>query len=250
MYYYRLEDLGVFSKYLTKDSAAVSWYEDETGFYTESISPVRYCSRMPSAYGLTIEKKLLEQDLMVYFMTYMPKMDYVGVINPFSIPNSKKQPLDPSSIPDSKIKLNPVNSTGNSGSYYYNSDLAAKLEWLAVKIACIGKYDMSYTGDFYTKNPKDYYTTSFIKPYLLKENRTVRGTMTFEGICFDYADFAIRELTNNFNFYSGITVLQIFGWLELFKILMIWLCTELQKIASRRILLLMIPLLLSLNIKT
>ena len=46
-------------------------------------------------------------------------------------------------------------STVNPGqlatTIYYDSILANQLQWLSVKIACIGKYDMAYTGDFKAK---------------------------------------------------------------------------------------------------
>ena len=124
-------------------------------------------------------------------------------INPPKISPAKVKPLNPDTLPDSDRDLKPVASSGN-GEYYYDETLAYQLQWLAVKIACKGMYDMAYTGDFRAKNPTDYYKTSFIKKYLAtNDGKASKGTTLFEGICFDYADFAYQELSDNKKSYSS-----------------------------------------------
>ena len=56
--------------------------------------------------------------------------------------------------------LEPVTPKGK-GEYYYDANFAYRMQWLAVKIACKGIYDMAYTGDFRAKNPTDYYKTRY-----------------------------------------------------------------------------------------
>ncbi len=118
---------------------------------------------------------------------------------------AKIQPFNPSAVPDSDRNLAPVTPNGN-GAYYYDENLAYHLQWLAVKIACKGVYDMAYTGNFRQKNPVDYYKTSFIKNYLAtNDGMASKGATLFEGICFDYADFAYQELKEKRKEYPNVS---------------------------------------------
>ena len=97
-------------------------------------------------------------------------------------------------------------STNISGYQYenvsYNTSFADEVEWLAVEIACIGKYDMTYTDTPWHSDPKDYYTTDLVKDYLKSKANKKTRTVTFEGICFDYAEFGFREIQSYQSYYN------------------------------------------------
>lgn len=188
--YYDKNDLGSLSDIMTKDSAAYACYEDSVGTYFLFISKPEY----QDARLVSEEMKKFHKDEFAYQIEFIPKEFYkvpTVKLNP-----AKTTPYNPDSVPDSKRNLTPDISSGSSA-YYYDKTLAYNLQWLAVEVACKGKYDMAYTGDFYTKNPTDYYTTSYIKQYLAKSGEYTRGTTLFEGICFDYADWAYQDVASN-----------------------------------------------------
>ncbi|MBR5932393.1 MAG: hypothetical protein IK002_00245 [Treponema sp.] len=198
--YYKREDLGQLSEYMnTLDCAAQACYEDERGVYLLTIVKTKY---IPQNYIVSSEMKKKHKDEFVYEIGFIPKEMYKD--EPIKLEPAKTQPFDPSVIPDSDRNLVPVSTTEKS-LYYYDKNLAYQLQWLAVKIACKGVYDMAYTGDFRASNPVDYYKTSFIKNYLAtNDGRASKGTTLFEGICFDYADFAYQELSSRKSEYPGI----------------------------------------------
>ena len=156
--------------------------------------------------------KRLHKNEFAYDVGFIPKKMYK--VPPVKLNPAKTQPFNPSAIPDSDRNLAPVASKGNE-TYYYDTNLANKLQWLAVKIACKGVYDMAYTGNFRARNPTDYYKTSFIKSYLAKnDGRASKGTVLFEGICFDYADFAYQELKDNQKDYPNVANFWMVGTFE------------------------------------
>ena len=202
--YYTIEDLGQLSEYAqgNDDFGAYGILEDEKGYYVLSISPpIRYRY-------IDIDAKTAREHKgeLAYKVAYMPKEAYKPE-KPFTIPSPKKTTIDPSSIPDSDRQIIPTKTT-DTGAYYYNANLAYQLQWLAVRIACIGTYNYIYTGDFSAKNPvKGYYEVNFIKHFLAKEGGASRGTPTFQGICFDYADYMCQTMEKEWNYFNklGIT---------------------------------------------
>lgn len=197
--YYKPEDLGQLSEYMkTLDCAAQACYEDSDGVYLLTIVKTKW---IPQNYIISQKMRSIHKDEFVYEIGFIPKTMYKEEslkLNP-----AKTQPFVPSSIPDSDNNLKPVKPSG-TGTYYYDSAMTTNLQWLAVKIACKGIYDFAYTGDFSLSNPHDYYTTSLIKKYLATEGKHTKGTMLFEGICFDYADFAYQELASRKTEYPNI----------------------------------------------
>ena len=197
--YYKAEDLGQLAAFMTTlDSAAQACYEDSKGVYIVTICRPNYLKK--GAVSKQMQK--LHKDEFAYEVGFIPKEMYK--VQPVKLTPAKTQPFNPSDVPDSDRNLAPSIPTGNSA-YYYDENLAYRLQWLAVKIACKGVYDMAYTGNFKATNPHDYYKTSFIKSYLASnDGRTSKGTTLFEGICFDYADFAYQELTDNKKEYPNV----------------------------------------------
>ncbi len=180
------------------DSAAQAFFQDSTGVYLLSIgSPKNFI------YDLSKEEQKQHEGQFAYKISFIPKTTYEKIL-PVKLQPAKTQPYNPTAIPDSERNLTPVLPINNS-SYYYDETLAYQLQWLAVKVACKGVYDTAYTGDFSTSNPADWYTTSLIKNYLAKnDGNASKGTLLFEGICFDYADFAYQEIANNKSVYQNI----------------------------------------------
>lgn len=209
--YYKQEDLGQLSNYLkTLDCAAQACYEDENGVYLITICRTKY---IPQSYIVSNKMKILHKNEFVYEVAFIPKEMYKD--EPLKLDPAKTTIYDPDSVPDSDLELVPVEYSGNENVYYYDSTLAYKLQWLAVNVACKGVYDMAYTGNFYAKNPKDNYKTSFIKSYLASNNgKTSRGTILFEGICFDYADFACQEIKANKKEYPNVVNYWMVGTFE------------------------------------
>ena len=208
--YYSKKDLGQLSEFMkTADSLAVVSYEDSDGVYLLWVCSPK-CINNEKIASKDIKK--LHKNEFAYTGTFIPKELYK--VQPVKLQPAKIQPFNPSIIPDSDRNLVPVASKGNDA-YYYDTNLANKLQWLAVKIACKGVYDMAYTGDFRAKNPTDYYKTSFIKSYLAKnDGKASKGTILFEGICFDYADFAYQELKENTKDYPDVVDFWMVGTFE------------------------------------
>lgn len=207
--YYSKEDLGQLAKYMKSvDSAAQACYEDSDGVYLLTVCRPKYMKILQE--NKEIQK--LHKNEFAYEVGFIPKEYYK--FQPVKLNPAKTQPFNPSSIPDSDRNLVPLARKGND-TYYYDTNLANKLQWLAVKIACKGVYDMAYTGDFRARNPTDYYKTSFIKSYLAKnDGRASKGTVLFEGICFDYADFAYQELKDNQKDYPNVANFWMVGTFE------------------------------------
>lgn len=195
--YYKLEELGVLGDSLKVNSYASACYEDKKGVYWLRFSPPK------DLVALRGNKKEQEKHSgeIGYEVVFIPREMYPKIEPPKLTP-AKVTPFNPNNVPDSDRNLVPVTPSGN-GAYYYDANLANQLQLLAVKVACKGVYDMAYTGDFRAKNPTDHYNTSFIKHYLAtNDGRASKGTTLFEGICFDYADFAYQELKDNKSSYS------------------------------------------------
>ena len=194
--YYKVEELGALSDCIVGNYASAC-YEDAKGVYWLRFSPPEDLVALRG----NKKEQTLHSGEVGYEVVFIPCEMYPKIEPPKLTP-AKVTPLNPNSLPDSDRNLNPVTPSGN-GAYYYDEALAYQLQWLAVKIACKGIYDMAYTGDFSAKNPTDYYKTSFIKQYLASnDGRASKGTTLFEGICFDYADFAYQELKDNKSSYS------------------------------------------------
>ncbi len=191
--YYKLEELGKLGEALAINSYASACYEDSKGVYWLRFSPPK------DLVALRGNKKEQERHNgeIGYEVVYIPRVMYKKIEPPKLTP-AKVTPFNPNDIlPDPNYDLVPVAPSGN-GAYYYDNTLANQLQWLAVTTACKGIYDMAYTGNFSQKNPTDYYQTKHIKKYLAtNDGRASKGTTLFEGICFDYADFAYQELKQN-----------------------------------------------------
>lgn len=69
------------------------------------------------------------------------------------------------------------------------------LQWLAVQ-----------TGDFTSKDPQDNYQAPDIREYFARQSGNRTRTLTFYGICFDYAQAAYNEITASRSYYVNLGV--------------------------------------------
>jgi len=199
--FYKAADLGQLAPYLkSPDSCAQACYEDSDGVYRFTICKPKYLQCIQN--DKELRKRYKNDNRFCYYSGFIPKELYK--VQPVKLNPAKTEPFNPSAIPDSDRNLKPVTPKGK-GEYYYDANFAYRMQWLAVKVACKGVYDMAYTGDFRANNPTDYYKTSFIKSYLASnDGNASRGTILFEGICFDYADFAYQEVKDNTKEYPNV----------------------------------------------
>ena len=76
-------------------------------------------------------------------------------------------------------------------------DLADLLQDLAVQTACLGMYSTAQTGRYVTSrydDPPDYYTPNIMANRFAKMSGDMTRTITFYGVCFDYAQFAWDDI--------------------------------------------------------
>jgi len=86
-------------------------------------------------------------------------------------------------------------------------DLGILLQDLAIQTACLGKYSSAEAGlrDNITNrfiDPPDYYTPSLMATRFANMSGSMTRTITFYGVCFDYAQFAwddIKKYQSSYN---------------------------------------------------
>ena len=78
-------------------------------------------------------------------------------------------------------------------------DLADLLQDLAIQTACLGMYSSTEAGikDYITNryvDPPDWYTPQMMASRFASRSGSMTRTITFYGICFDYAQFAWDDI--------------------------------------------------------
>lgn len=84
--------------------------------------------------------------------------------------------------------------------------LADALQWLAVQTACLGEYSMAQTGDSSVSDPMDNYRPPDVREYLARQSGNRTRSLTFYGICFDYAQTAYNIILQNSSQYGNLGV--------------------------------------------
>ena len=84
---------------------------------------------------------------------------------------------------------------------------------LAVRTACIGQYSMTEAGGGWYDDPHDYYTPQTIASRLASESGNKTRTLTFYGICFDYADFAHKYIKENERYFQSVGMYERQYWI-------------------------------------
>ena len=73
---------------------------------------------------------------------------------------------------------------------------------LAIQTACIGQYSATQAGGGWYDDPYDYYTPAMMAERFKNMSGNMTRTITFYGVCFDYAEFAywdIKEYQTSYN---------------------------------------------------
>ena len=84
---------------------------------------------------------------------------------------------------------------------------------LAVRTACIGQYSMTEAGGGWYDDPHDYYRPQTIASRLASESGNKTRTLTFYGICFDYADFAHKYIKENERYFQSVGMYERQYWI-------------------------------------
>ena len=85
-------------------------------------------------------------------------------------------------------------------------DLANILQDLAVQIACLGRYSTAQTGVYVTSrynDPTDWYDPPMMANRFAAMSGNMTRTITFYGVCFDYAQFAWDYINANRKIYNN-----------------------------------------------
>ncbi|MDR2596962.1 MAG: hypothetical protein LBC76_06545, partial [Treponema sp.] len=85
-------------------------------------------------------------------------------------------------------------------------DLANILQDLAMQIACLGKYSTAQTGVYVTSrynDPPDWYDPPMLANRFAAMSGNMTRTITFYGVCFDYAQFAWDYINANQKIYNN-----------------------------------------------
>ncbi len=86
------------------------------------------------------------------------------------------------------------------------------LQDLAIQTACLGKYSSAEAG-LDSRDPYDYYTPSLMAQRFAEMSGERTRTLTFYGICFDYANWAYRTIEKSRILYNGEGMLENQFWL-------------------------------------
>lgn len=87
--------------------------------------------------------------------------------------------------------------------YIFCDTFTDAIQDLAMYTACIGTYSMTEAGGGWYDDPHDYYTPQMIASRLAQESGNMTRTITFYGICFDYAQFAYHYVSNYRDYYRS-----------------------------------------------
>jgi hypothetical protein len=87
-------------------------------------------------------------------------------------------------------------------------ELAELLQDLAIQTACLGQYSSREAGilDYVTNryvDPPDWYTPPMMADRFAEMSGTMTRTITFYGICFDYAQFAWDDIKKYQSYYNA-----------------------------------------------
>jgi hypothetical protein len=85
-------------------------------------------------------------------------------------------------------------------------DLADLLQDLAVQTACLGRYSTAQTGVYIVSrydDPPDYYDPPMLANRFATMSGDMTRTITFYGVCFDYAQFAWDDIKKYQKMYNN-----------------------------------------------
>ena len=87
-------------------------------------------------------------------------------------------------------------------SFLYPDSFTNIIQDLAMQTACIGQYSATQAGGGWNDDPHDYYTPKMLAERFKEMSGDMTRTVTFYGVCFDYAQFAwddIKKYQSSYN---------------------------------------------------
>ena len=77
------------------------------------------------------------------------------------------------------------------------------LQDLAIQTACIGQYSATQAGGGWYDDPQDYYTLGMMAARFKNMSGNMTRTITFYGVCFDYAEFSYWDINDYQTLYNN-----------------------------------------------
>ena len=77
------------------------------------------------------------------------------------------------------------------------------LQDLAIQTACIGQYSATQAGGGWYDDPQDYYTPGMMAARFKNMSGNMTRTITFYGVCFDYAEFSYWDINDYQTLYNN-----------------------------------------------
>ena len=84
---------------------------------------------------------------------------------------------------------------------------------LAIQTACIGTYSATQAGGGWYDDPYDYYTPDMMAERFKNMSGNMTRTITFYGVCFDYAQFAFDDIETYKSLYNQEGMYEWSWWL-------------------------------------
>lgn len=85
---------------------------------------------------------------------------------------------------------------------FFADSFTDAIQDLAIQTACIGKYSATQAGGGWYDDPHDYYTPEMMAERFKNMSGNMTRTITFYGICFDYAQFAYQYIEKYQSLYN------------------------------------------------
>lgn len=85
--------------------------------------------------------------------------------------------------------------------YSFADSFTDAIQDLAMQTACIGQYSAAEAGGWFD-DPHDYYTPRTLAERFAKMSGNRTRTITFYGVCFDYAQFAYQDIEKYKSWYN------------------------------------------------
>ncbi|MBO4628737.1 MAG: hypothetical protein J5687_02175 [Treponema sp.] len=86
--------------------------------------------------------------------------------------------------------------------YSFADSFTDIIQDLATQTACIGTYSATQAGGGWYDDPYDYYTPDMMAERFKNMSGNMTRTITFYGVCFDYAEFAYWDIDDYISLYN------------------------------------------------
>ena len=86
--------------------------------------------------------------------------------------------------------------------YSFADSFTDAIQDLAMQTACLGQYSAAEAGGSRYDDPPNYYTPRTLAEHFAKMSGNMTRTITFYGVCFDYAQFAYQDIEKYKSWYN------------------------------------------------